>query len=95
MPYPVPDGFEWDPDKHRRNYRDHRISFHDAARALDDPSAVEWIDDREDYGEERIIALCQVDGRVLYVVYTERNNLRRIISARKAMNHEARLYFQG
>ena len=95
MSYTVPPGFEWDPQKYRQNVRSHRITFHDAARALDDPNAVEWDDDREEYGEARVISLCQCDGRILYVVYTERDDKRRIISARKALKHEAELYFQG
>lgn len=95
MPFNPPPGFDWLPAKFRSNLKDHQISFHDAARALDDPDAVEWIDDREDYGEERIISLCQFDGRVLYVAYTERGDLRWIISARKALKHETALYFQG
>lgn len=81
MPHPLPDGFDWDPEKYRINLVAHKLSFRDAARALDDPDAVEWIDGREDYGKERIIALYRLGVRLLYVVYTERGNRRRIISA--------------
>ena len=45
---------EWDPEKAARNYWLHRVSFESAAKALDDAFFVEWLDDREAYGEERI-----------------------------------------
>ena len=40
---------------------------------------VEWIDDRQDYGEVRIIAIGAVGPDILTVVYTWRGNRRRII----------------
>jgi uncharacterized DUF497 family protein len=45
---------EWDPEKAARNYWLHRVSFESSAKALDDAFSVEWLDDREAYGEERI-----------------------------------------
>jgi uncharacterized DUF497 family protein len=47
-------GFEWDEDKAARNFIEHRVSFEQATLACRDPFAVEWIDERGDYGEERI-----------------------------------------
>jgi len=46
--------FEWDDVKAAANWRDHGVSFEQAARACLDPFAVELIDDRADYGEERV-----------------------------------------
>ncbi|NOT55600.1 MAG: BrnT family toxin [Deltaproteobacteria bacterium] len=87
--------FEWDDDKAARNIRDHDgVTFEQAAVAFRDPFAVEWIDDREDYGEERSIVLGMIGGQLLTVVYTERGEHIRIISARRATRHEYHHYFR-
>jgi uncharacterized protein len=86
--------FEWDDAKAASNLRDHGVSFAQATAAFRDPFAVEWIDDRRAYGEERIILLGMKDGQILTVVYTERNTRIRIISARRATKHEQDLYFR-
>ena len=51
-----------------------------------------WQDTRRDYGEVRVVALGQVEGRVLVVVYTDRGDTRRIISARPAKRKERELW---
>lgn len=57
---------------------------------------MERIDDREDYGEERWIALGRAEMEVYRVVYTWRSkNLIRIISAQKAYGREQEIYFQA
>jgi uncharacterized protein len=85
--------FEWDDAKAAGNLRDHGVSFAQAVAAYRDPFAVEWVDDRDDYGEERVILLGMKDGQILAVVYTERNTRIRIISARRARKHEQDAYF--
>jgi uncharacterized protein len=50
-------------------------------------------DAREDYGEERYIALGLLEGIVVSMVYTERGNTIRLISIRKALKHETRFFF--
>jgi uncharacterized DUF497 family protein len=55
---------------------------------------LDWIDDREDYGEERVVLLGMTDGSVLVVVYTERGSRIRIISARRADRYEQEIYFR-
>jgi uncharacterized DUF497 family protein len=86
------DEFEWDDAKAADNVRKHGVSFETAALAFLDRFAVEWIDDREDHGEERVILLGLANGMVLVVIYTERNERIRIISARRATKHEQALY---
>ena len=86
--------FEWDDAKAVANLRDHGVNFAQAAAACADPFAVEWIDDREAYGEERVILLGMKDGQVLVVVYAQRNARIRIISARRATKHEQDVYFR-
>ena len=88
--------YEWDEAKAKANLAKHRISFTAAARALDDPRKIEILDERFDYGEERIQSLCADHGEVLFVVTVIPNeNICRIISARKATRYEQKQYFQG
>jgi uncharacterized DUF497 family protein len=56
--------------------------------------AIETIDDREDYGEERINLLGISEGLLLHVTYTERGRQIRIISARRAERHEQDTYYR-
>ena len=55
---------------------------------------VERFDDREDYGEERINLLGMCEGVILHATYTERGELIRIISARRAERHEQDDYYR-
>jgi uncharacterized DUF497 family protein len=87
--------FTWDSNKNRRNKRVHGIDFGDAARIFEG-STLEVLDDREDYGETRILAFGQIGNTIVAVVYTDRNDdERRIISARKARAHEVRAYYEA
>jgi uncharacterized protein len=87
--------FEWDDAKAQANLGTHNVSFDLAKTVFDDPFAVERLDDREDYGEERfvIIGMGQRDI-LLFVAYTERDERIRIISARRATQYEQDDYFQ-
>ena len=83
--------FEWDPIKDQINFTNHNIRFSTAAKIFDGP-ILEEEDTRQDYGEPRIIVLGRSEGRILYVVYTRRNSVIRIISARKANKDERAEY---
>jgi uncharacterized DUF497 family protein len=86
--------FEWDEDKAAANLTKDGVSFLTAAEAFA-KEMIEKIDDREDYGEVRFIALGRVDFDVYRVVYTWRNeSLVGIISAQKASRHERELYYR-
>ena len=86
--------FEWDDAKARLNLEKHKISFLTAA-AIFANARLERIDDREDYGETRWIALGSADGEVYRVVYTWRGvNLVRIVSAQKASKDERQIYYR-
>jgi len=87
-------GFEWDINKAAANLRDHGVRFEDAARACRDPFAVEWIDTRQEYGEERVVLLGRCGEAVLYVAATERGDNVRIISARRATKNEQDTYYR-
>ena len=81
----------FDAAKHEKNLRERGFGFDYAALIFEGP-VLEWPDLRRDYGEERIIALGSVDRDILVVVYTDREDSRRIISARLANTKERRLW---
>ncbi len=87
------DDFEWDAAKAVENDAKHGVSFELATLVFKDPFAIERMDDREDYGEDRFILIGLAEGALLTVVHTERNGRIRIISARQATRHEQDGYF--
>jgi uncharacterized DUF497 family protein len=87
--------FEWDRAKAAANYRKHRIRFEQAVLAFEDPFAVVELDLSENYGEDRFILTGRVLDGVLVVVYTERGERVRIISAREATDYERRNYYRA
>jgi uncharacterized protein len=88
------DGFEWDDTKAAANYAAHGVCFEDARSVFKDPFAIEQVDDREDYGEERFTIIGMVENRLLFVAYSMRGENIRIISARGAEPHERRSYHE-
>jgi uncharacterized protein len=86
--------FEWDVVKNDENLKKHGVSFMTAA-AIFLNERLERIDDREDYGEERWIALGRAQTEVYRVAYTWRSeDIVRIISAQKASSHEEEIYYR-
>lgn len=86
--------FEWDEAKNRINIRKHGIDFQDAIDVFNHP-VLTAIDQREEYGEDRWVALGWIAAVVGVVVYVERSeDVIRIISARKATRQELRHYKQ-
>jgi uncharacterized DUF497 family protein len=79
--------FEWDEAKSRRNFDERGFGFDYAARIFLGPT-LERQDQRRDYGEVRVQAIGETDGDVLFVVYTDRGEVRHIISARLANRKE-------
>ena len=86
--------FEWDERKAAANYVKHGVTFEMARDVFGDPFAIDWLDEREDYGEERFIIIGMVEGRLLFVAYAMRRNVIRIISARGAEPYEQRKYHE-
>lgn len=87
--------FEWDKAKAESNERAYGVSFGLAKTVFKDPFAIDRLDDREDYGEERYVVIGRAEGNVLlFVAYTEREERIRIISARRATQYEQDDYFQ-
>ena len=86
--------FEWHDAKAEANLQAHGVSFDLAKTVFKDPFAVELLDDREDYGEQRFVIIGMAEGHVLvFVAYTEREERIRIISARRATQDEQDDYF--
>ena len=84
--------FEWDEKKNKLNQKLHGISFEDARFVFNDPLKIILPDLYHSDKEERWLAIGLV-SRVLFVVFTERNeNIIRIISARVATKAEERIY---
>jgi len=85
--------FEWDENKNAQNLKKHGISFEEAQEIFDG-IVFTAIDERFDYGEIREISIGAIQGVVIVtVVHTERNQLIRIISARKATRQERETYY--
>lgn len=88
----MPIEFEWDDDKTAANLAKHRVDFIDAAQIFAGPT-VQLIDEREDYGEQRVRAIGEHDGRIYVVVYTIRQSRLRLISAWKAGKNDREKYY--
>ena len=87
--------FEWDDAKAQANWGAHGVSFDLAKTVFNDPFAIERLDDREEYGEQRFVTIGMAEGNVLlFVAYTEREERIRIISARMATQYEQDEYLQ-
>ncbi len=86
--------FRWNKAKARKNYQKHGIAFDLAKAVFNDAFAIELLDDRRDYGEERFVIIVMVEGRILCVAYSERDDVIRMISARRATKHEEQAYYE-
>ena len=84
--------FEWDDEKADLNWRNHRVAFEVAARVFLDPNRIE--DDDPEPSEYRQRAIGMVDDRLVFVVFTMRDDVCRIISARAADRRERRRYHE-
>jgi len=87
--------FDWDGSKEQSNRLKHGISFVSAIRVFLDPNRVELDVTKPEYGERRFKAIGRVESQVIAVIYTDRADHRRIISARRAKRNERRQYDQS
>jgi hypothetical protein len=87
--------FEWDEHKDAENQRKHRISFEVAVDVFDDPHRLEEDSTKPEHGEERRRVIGNVQGRMVTVIFTDRNGKTRIISARRARDDERERYDQS
>lgn len=74
--------FEWDENKRNEILEKRGVDILYAALIFEN-YVLTLRDDRQDYGEERLISLGLVDGDPYIVVHTERNGVTRLITAWK------------
>ncbi|MGD0519310.1 MAG: BrnT family toxin [Thermoguttaceae bacterium] len=85
--------FEWDDNKARRNMAKHGVSFDEACSVFGDPLAITIDDPLHSNDEDRFVTLGHSNkDRLLVVVFAERGNNIRIISARLATRRERKKY---
>ena len=85
--------FEWDPQKAAANLAKHTVSFEDAATVFGDPLGRIMADPRHSTGEERLVLLgLSQNKHLLAVMYVDRGEAIRIVSARRATRSERRTY---
>ncbi len=84
--------FEWDDEKEQSNVEKHGVDFDTAVKVFFDPNRIEYYDKSHSTDEDRFITI-GFAGKILFVVYTERKENVRLISARVATNSERRRYY--
>ncbi len=86
--------FEWDDEKEQKNIIKHGIDFSTAAQVFFDENRIEFYDEKHSDEEDRYITIGLINGvaYLVMVVYTERDEAIRLISARKADSKERRMY---
>ena len=87
--------FEWDDEKDKKNVAKHGIQFRTAILVFSDPCRIEKYDDAHSLNEDRYLTIGEIGGTfmVVTVVYTERPEAIRIISARRATRVEKEEYY--
>ncbi len=83
--------YEWDAAKNRSNFIKHGLRFEDAEEVFSGP-CVTFLDDRFDYGEERLVTLGLLASRLVVIAHTPRDDGARIISMRKGNRREEEIY---
>lgn len=81
----------FDPGKRQKVLEDRGLDF-EAAQRVFDGLTIEFIDNRQDYGEERLVTIGFLNDRMVVLVSTLRDGGRHIISMRKANAREQRNY---
>ena len=78
--------------KNQINFRTHHVDFTDSAQIFFDENRIERRDDKHSDDEDRWQVIGMVN-EILFVIYTERGENIRLISARKAKPKERRIYY--
>jgi len=85
---------EYDEHKNLTNIRKHGLSFETASSAFNDPAAVIIYDEDHSITEDRYNLIGAVKGGILFIVYTMRGEMIRLISARPATKRERKRYYE-
>lgn len=87
--------FEWNQNKRLKNVVKHGFDFADAPEIFKKPMVIR-LDTRQEYGEDRFIGIGILKNQVVIVVYCEPDvETIRIISLRKAVKREQKLYYRS
>jgi uncharacterized DUF497 family protein len=90
----IPRRYIWDENKRGANIRSHSVDFA-AVEQFEWDSALAFVDDREDYGELREVAIGFIGTRLHVLTFTRRGRWTRIISLRKAEKSDLRKYVEA
>ena len=80
--------------KNWANIQKHGMSLSTAANALHDPNALIEYDEIHSAEEERFHLIGEIDGRIVFLVYTMRGDTIRLISGRPATGRECQRYYE-
>jgi uncharacterized DUF497 family protein len=84
----------YDPAKRKSNRRKHAIDLAECEPVFDEPMLTRE-DTRQAYSEQRLVSLGKLKGRIVVLVWTDREDGPRMISCREAEPHEQEAYFQA
>ena len=86
-------GFEWDQHNVEKNWAIHRIAFWECEEVFFNEPLIVAQDKKHSSTEQRFYVLGQSNGgRLLFVVFTVRDNLIRVILARDMTRKEKKVY---
>jgi hypothetical protein len=84
------EAFEWDEGKRRRVLRDRGLDFIDGALLFDGRPILTLPSNRD--SEERWLSLGELNGQLIAIVWTQRNQAIRIVTMRRTRDEEKRQY---
>lgn len=82
---------EYDSKKHQDTLQHRGLDFNDSVSVFAG-NTFSMLDERQNYGEERVITVGKLSTRVVIIVWTQRGEKRRIISMRYANERERHHY---
>ena len=86
--------FTWTEEKNQLNKKKHGFFLSDIVDVFNDPHLIDWYDTaHSSLDEDRYIGLGVFQDVVLFVVFTEQGDDIHLITAREALSHEERLYY--
>lgn len=87
-------GMTFDSAKRQLNLTKHGIDLADCYDVFDWPMLTRE-DHSEDYGEERLVSLCWLNTKVVFLVWVDDEDEPRLISCREATRYEREAYFKA
>ena len=86
-------GFSWDEGNNTKNWKIHSVTNEECEQVFFNQPLQLYYDQKHSLDEDRFYVLGKTDaGRKLFLVFTARKDLIRIISARDMTKAERRLY---